>query len=97
MKRYLPLIHKAFENKFGKPITQYNFNFPYGGIILLLFLLLLVIFIIYSIKISKREKEKEEKTAIREAIRKLELRYLKGEISFEEYERLKKDLLKEIK
>ncbi len=94
MKRYLPLIHKAFENKFGKPLTQYNFNFPYGGVILLLLLLLLIFFIVYSIKISKKEKEKEEKEAIREAIRRLEIKYLKGEISFEEYERLKKDLLK---
>ncbi len=93
MKKYLPFIHQSFQKKQSQPLTKYNFNFPYGGIILLIMLILFVLFIIYLIYSSKKDKEREEKEAISEALRMLELRYLHGKISFEEYERLKRELL----
>ncbi len=97
MKKYLPLINKIFQKEHSKPLTQYNFNFPYGGIILLIILIIFVVFIIYLIYSSKKDKEREEKEAVSEALRMLELRYLHGKISFEEYERLKRDLLEKEK
>ncbi len=93
MKKYLPFIHQSFRQKQSQPLTKYNFNFPYGGIILLIILIIFIIFIFYLIYSSKKEKEREEKEAISEALRMLELRYLHGKISFEEYERLKRELL----
>ncbi len=99
MKKYLPLIHKSFQEEQSKPITQYNFNFPHGGLILLIMIIALIIFIAYLVYLNKsgsgkKRKSKEDKEAIDKALRMLKLRYLHGEISEEEYERLRKDLKK---
>ncbi len=97
MKKYLPFIHQSFQQEQAKPITQYNFNFPYGGLILLIILILFVLLIVYLVISAKKEKEREEKEAMNEALRMLELRYLHGKISEEEYERLKKELKESLK
>lgn len=99
MKKYLPFIHKSFQKEQSKPITQYNFNFPHGGLILLIMLIAFIILIVYLVYLyhaenSKKRKSKEDKEAIDEALRMLKLRYLHGEISEEEYERLRKELKK---
>lgn len=93
MKKYLPLIHKSFEEKRSVPITQYDFNFPYGNIIMLIILILFIVFIIYLVVNAKREKQKSQKKEIEEIMRIIKIRYLNGKISKEEYERLRRDLL----
>ncbi len=99
MKKYLPLIHKSFQEEQSKPITQYNFNFPHGGLILLIMLIALIILIIYLVYLynsesNKKKKSKEDREAISEALRMIEIKYLHGDISEEEYERLKRELKK---
>ncbi|MEJ2689764.1 MAG: SHOCT domain-containing protein [Deltaproteobacteria bacterium] len=67
---------------------NYPFMHGFGGIFMILFWLLLIVIVFYLVKKSLSVSGGKEETA--EDI--LKKRYARGEISKEEFERIKKDL-----
>lgn len=77
---------------YGHHMNMGGFGFFGGGIFMLLFWILVIIGIIYLVKFmadSNKSKEKESGGTVEI----LKQRYAKGDISKEEFEKMKKDLL----
>ena len=68
------------------------FNFPFGGWIMgLIFLVIVGLVVYYAVK-GLREKGTRDEDLIREALDAVKLRYAKGEITEEEYRKIRREL-----
>jgi len=65
-----------------------HMNYGYGGVIMWIILLALIAIVVYFLVSGKKLIKKDDETPL-EILRK---RYAKGEISRQEYEKMKKDL-----
>ena len=68
------------------------FNFPFGGWIMgLIFLIIIGLVVYYAVK-GMREKNIRDEDLIKEALEVTKLRYAKGEITEDEYKKIKREL-----
>ncbi len=71
------------------------FNFPFGGWIMgFIFIIVVGLVIYYAIK-GMKNKDTQDEELTKEAINAIKVRYAKGEITEEEYKKIKRELEEE--